>query len=105
METISPTHYDRFRAGLDDLTRAQQADDVKVLRVLQKTKRFSCFEASENATIGRTITRLIHKAYTRIDADGTRHEYGLLLRTTGGAYPLTNVELTEGGQRLLGESA
>ena len=105
MKTYSPIYLDCFSAGLDDLTREHQADEVKVLRVLQKTKRFSCFEASENATIARMMTRLMNKTYTRIDRDGTRHEYGLLLRTTDGGYPWTNVALTEGGLRLLEDSA
>ena len=105
MKTYSPIYLDCFSAGLDDLTMAQQADEVKVLRVLQKTKRFSCFEASENATIARTMTKLMHKAHTRIDPDGTRHEYGLLLRTTDGGYPWTIVELTEGGLRLMEDAA
>lgn len=88
---------DRFSAGLDELTRKQQADPAAVLRVLQKTKRFSCFEASANETIGRTVTRLIHKGAEVVKPDGSRKKYGKLLEMVGGNYPWTHVELTDGG--------
>jgi hypothetical protein len=94
-------HIDRFSAGLDDLTRKQQADHIEVLRVLSRTGRFSCFEASENDTIARTMTRLIHKGYTTVDFDGKKTDHGLLLKKTGGAYPWTTCELTDAGKRLL----
>ena len=98
-------HIDRFSAGLDDLTRKQQADHIEVLRVLARTGRFSCFEASENATISRTMTRLIHKGCTTLDADGKKTAHGLLLKRTGGEYPWTTCELTEAGKRLIGVEA
>jgi len=94
---------DRFSAGLDELTRKQQADPKAVLRVLEITKRFSCFEASENDVIARTITRMIHKGLILKKSDGTKTEYGQLIKTTGGDYPWTTVEITEGGKRLLNE--
>lgn len=104
MRKSGAVHFDRFSAGLDDLTRKQQADHVEVLRVLARTGRFSCFEASENATIGRTITRLLHKGCTMVGADGVKTEYGLLLKRAGGDYPWTNVELTESGKRMIDEA-
>jgi len=95
-------HIDRFSAGLDDLTRKQQADHIAVLRVLARTGRFSCFEASENDTIARTMDRLIHKGCTTVDADGKKTAHGALLKLLGGDYPWMTVEITEAGKRLIG---
>lgn len=93
---MSAVYIDRFSAGLDDLTRKQQADAVAVLRVLARTKRYSAFEATDNDVIARTMTRLHHKGYMH---------YGRLIqkRGDGGAYPWTNIELTEGGLKLLAD--
>lgn len=99
---MTTIHIDMFSAGLDDLTRKHQADHIEVLRVLARTGRFSLFEASENDTIARTMTRLIHKGCTTVDADGKKTAHGLLLKTTGGGYPWTTCELTEAGKRLIG---
>lgn len=96
-------HIDRFSVGLDDLTRKQQADHIQVLKVLNRTGRFSCFEASENQVIANTMTRLLNKACTTVNPDGKKLYHGLLLKTTGGAYPWTTCELTEAGKRLIGE--
>lgn len=91
-----------FSTDLDDMKRKDQADPVKVLRVLQRTGRYSVFEATANMTIARMMTRLHHKGMTRVLPDGTRREYGKLIRTVGDSgYPWTKVELTEGGKRLL----
>lgn len=90
-----------FSSGLDDLTRKQQADYIEVLRVLKREGRFSAFEASDNMTIARTITRLIHKGLTTVK-DGVKTEHGLLIETdksTG--YPWTGVKLTAAGEALL----
>lgn len=79
-----------FSAGLDDLTRKQQADHVEVLKVLARTERFSVFEATNNHVIAQTMGGLLD---------------GPLLKRTGGAYPWVTCELTEAGKRLIGESA
>lgn len=96
-------HIDRLSAGLDDLTRKQQADHVAVLRVLQKTGRFSEFEASDNPSIARTMTRLMHKGCTTVNADGSKKAYGRLLKSTGGNYPWTTCELTDAGRDCLAD--
>lgn len=80
---------DRFSAGLDDLNRKQQGDHVAVLRVLHLTGRFSCFEASENQTIARTMDYILH--------DG-------LIETTDNGYPWTGVKLTQKALDLIGET-
>lgn len=77
---------DRFSAGLDDLTRKQQADMQIVLRTLERTKRFSAFEASDNDTIARTVTDIFRLGY---------------VKDTGGGYPWTNVELTDAGRAFI----
>lgn len=63
-----PVFIDSFSVGLDDLTKKDQANDEAILRVLRKTKRFSCFEASANPTIASTMTRLCK---TRLTTDLT----------------------------------
>ena len=73
---------DCFSAGLDDLKRKQQADIACVLRVLEKTRRFSIFEATANDTIAKTMDRVMHDGY---------------VTKTGGAYPWTHVALTDKG--------
>ena len=55
---MSVVHIDRFSAGLNDLTIKDQANVEAVLNVLRRTKRFSCFEASANQTIARTMKRI-----------------------------------------------
>jgi hypothetical protein len=97
-------HIDRFSAGLDDLTRKQQADHIAVLRVLARTKRFSCFEASENQVIAKTMDRLLWKECTTVNGV-EKIKHGVLLKRTGGEYPWTTVELTDAGKRLISEAA
>lgn len=77
---------DRFSAGLDDLNRKQQADMQIVLRVMEKAKRFSSFEASDNDVIARTVTDIFRLGY---------------VKDMGGGYPWTNVELTDAGRKFL----
>ena len=74
-----------FTSGLDDMKRKDQKDVVKVLRVLNKCNRYSVFEATENQTIAQMMTRLHHKGSTMVQPDGSRREYGLLIKRTGGA--------------------
>ena len=76
-----------FTAGLDELTRKQQKDIATVLRVLQKTKRFSVFEATANQVIAKTVTVLF--------------ERGLIENTKQGTFPWTHVTLTDAGERFL----
>lgn len=90
-----------FSSGLDDMKRKDQKDVIKVLRILAECGRYSVFEATANMDIARMMTRLHHKGCTRVLSDGTKRPYGLLIKTTGGEYPWTEVELTEGGKRLL----
>lgn len=88
-------------SGLDEMPRKDQRDVVKVLRVLAKCGRYSVFEATSNQTIARMMDKICHKGCTIIKADGSRKDYGLLIRRTVGEYPWTNIALTEGGIALL----
>lgn len=90
-----------FSSGLDDMKRKDQKDVVKVLRVLAKCGRYSVFEATDNQTIATMMDRITRKKCTLVGKDGVEREYGRLLRRTGGEYPWTEIELTEGGKRLL----
>lgn len=93
-------HIDCFSAGLDDLTRAQQADPIAVLRVLARTGRFSIFEATENDVIARTMDRLLWIPFVT-HSNGAITDHGLLITRIGGQYPWSEIELTEAGNRLL----
>lgn len=90
-----------FSAGIDDLTRKQQADPLHILRILERTKRFSVFEATANDVIARTMTKMMHKGCKRLMPDGTRKNYGVLLSHIGGDYPWTKVQLTDGARQML----
>ena len=79
-------HICSFSAGLDEMKRKDQADPVKVLRVLAKCGRYSVFEATDNQTIAEMMTRLLSKGF---------------IEATGGQYPWTEIALTDGGKRLL----
>ena len=75
-----------FSAGLDEMKRKDQANPVKVLRVLSKSGRYSVFEATDNQTIARTMGMLLSKGF---------------IKATGGQYPWAEIALTDGGKRLL----
>lgn len=98
---MNSTHICCFTSGLDDMKRKDQRDVVKVLRVLADCGRYSVFEATANQTIATMMDRIVSKACTLIGPDGTKRDYGLLLKRVGGAYPWTEIEVTEGGKRLL----
>ena len=80
------THIDRFTAGLDELTRKEQASYACVLSVLNETGRFSVFEAGENPTIAGTLDRLIGEQ---------------LIEVTPDAFPWSKVKLTDAGKQIL----
>lgn len=60
-------HIDRFSAGLDELTRRQQADVSTVLSVLGRVKRYSVFEATDNDVIATTMDRVIADKLIKTD--------------------------------------
>ena len=94
-----------FTSGLDEMKRKDQGDAVKVLQVLERTKRFSVFEATANNTLARTISNIMSRGYSVIIREsGERRDYGKLVERTGGAYPWVNIELTDGGKRLLSDT-
>ena len=83
---MSKLHVCCFSAGLCDLTRKQQADPAVVLGILKRLGRYSCFEASDNRVIAKTM-----------DAIAAR---GLLVRT-GEAYPWITCQVTPSGEQFL----
>jgi DNA-binding HxlR family transcriptional regulator len=87
---VNAIYVDSFSGGIDDMRRADQREIAKVLRVLadQKPKRFSVFEATDNQTIARTMTRIVHEGYITTD-----HSCG---------YPWTEYELTAKGRAVIG---
>ncbi len=85
---MSVIHICSFTTGIDDMKRAAQRDPREVLAVLDghPVKRFSCFAASANPGIAKTMTLLFDRK---------------LVRATGGAYPWTEYEITEAGIAVL----
>jgi hypothetical protein len=86
MSTKDQIHVCRFSAGLDDLSRAQQANPAVVLVTLKRLGRYSCFEASDNRVIAKTMDSL--------------HERRLL-DSSGGAYPWSTCTVTKLGEQFL----
>lgn len=86
---MSGFHIDSFSAGLDDLTRRQAKNWRTVLRVLDRVKRFSVFEATANDDIARTMTDLASEQYKFIVVDDSP------------GYPWSNVALTDAGRAYL----
>jgi hypothetical protein len=54
---------DSFSGAIGDMKPADKNDMRKVLAVLDKTPRFSCFEASERPAIANTLTDLMLSGY------------------------------------------
>jgi hypothetical protein len=101
---MTHVHICRFSAGLDDLTRKQQADHIAVLRVLKRTGRFSIFEATDNPVIARMMTRLTSKSLITVASDGVKTVRGLMVNTDNSCgYPWTKVTLTPAAEQLLSE--
>jgi len=75
-----------FSTGIDEMKRKDQKDPAKVLAVLKAYPRFSCFEASTNPGIAKTMTLLFERK---------------LVKNIGGAYPWTDVEITELGEAVI----
>lgn len=81
---------DSFSAGLDDLTRKQQKDEVSVMVALSKMTRFSIFEVTANQTIANMMDDIARRK---------------LIETTGGQYPWTTFKITEAGQRIIDDAS
>lgn len=105
MKKPTLTFVDCFSVGLSDLKQGDAADLAKVLRILAETGRFSCFEASDNPTIARTMTRLMHsdlvEQYTP-EAYKAKPEPGGARARDQDTYPWTFVRLTKKGRALIG---
>lgn len=76
-----------FGTGIDEMPRKDQRDHLKVLRVLAQEKRFSIFEATANQVIAKTMDYLLKESG--------------LVKSVGGAYPWTEIEITEAGRAEL----
>ena len=87
---MSRVHIDSFSVGIDELKKKDQANHLVVLKMITDAGRFSCFEASDNPTIARTMTRLCSGPLMETD-----------IQTCG--YPWTLVKLTDEGRKALKE--
>lgn len=83
---MSNVHVCRFSRGLNDLSRKQQSDPVTLLRALKRLGRYSCFEASDNRVIAKTMD-LLHERK--------------LLDSSCGAYPWSTCTVTPLGEQFL----
>lgn len=79
-----------FSSAISEMKRKDQGDPAKVLAVIEKSPRVSCFDLSENQTIARTVTRLKHDGL--IEYPDPQPEY-----------PWNNIVLTEAGKLKLKE--
>lgn len=77
-------HLCSFSSGLDSMKRRDQKYPERVLRVLREVKCFSVFEATENATIAKTMTYLVSSGLIEVEPLG---------------YPWANVKLTAKGEK------
>lgn len=103
-EKITFMFVDRFSAGLDDMPRKDQRSQIKVLRVLARTGKFSCFEASENQVIAGTVTALMHGPWIERyvpDSYKGKPEPGGAVAPDQDTYPWTFVRLTDAGREVL----
>lgn len=83
-----PFHICVTSIGLEELTRKQQRDRVRVARLIAEAGRFSVFEATSSKEIARTI-----------DAIG---EAGWFVFDESIGYPWVKVTLTDEGRKALG---
>ena len=101
---LSAGFIDTFSTAIDDLPRADQANQLKVLAVLAQTGRFSCFEASANQTIARTMTALMRgplvESYVP-DSYKSKAESGGARGPDRDTYPWTFVRITAAGRAAL----
>ena len=81
---------DSFSA-MECLTRMQQGQTAIVLRALDRAKRFTCFEASENSVIAATMTRIYQARAPLLEPE-----------TETDAYPWHRVVLTPHGRSVAG---
>jgi hypothetical protein len=83
---MTRAYVDCFGA-LPAMRRREQRDTIHVGRAVALAGRFSCFEASANDTIARTMTVLCHNGWFDLEDAG---------------YPWTKVTLTAKGRAALG---
>jgi hypothetical protein len=82
---------DSFSGAIDDMTRKDQRNAIKVLHVLAKHPRFSTFDATANNGIATTLTYLFREEFI-VDSRPKQE------------YPWHQVEVTEKGKSLLGSA-
>ena len=83
---------DSFSGAIDDMTRKDQRNAIKVLQVLANHPRFSTFDATANNGIATTITYLFREEF--IVETKPKQEY-----------PWHRVEVTEKGKALMQAAA
>lgn len=101
--TAGPMFIDSFSAGLDEIPRSKLTKD-RVLQVLNRTGRFSVFEASAYPKIARLMTdimasdlveRYVPASYRgKLEPEGTRGP-------DQDTFPWTYVRLTAAGRAAL----
>ena len=82
-----PYFIDSFSGDLASLPAKKRRDSDAVLRLLWQSPRFSCFDATEHATLAWTLDRL--------------KDTGMIEYKTGIGYPWCEVRLTDAGKERL----
>lgn len=65
---MSRVHIDYFGSAIGEMKRRDQSDNFKVLLVLKASPRFSVFDATDNQSIAKTLTRLMDLAFIEYPA-------------------------------------
>lgn len=90
---------DRFTC-LDDLKGKDRADPLKILAVLDKTGRFSCFDV--DTRMASTITWLCNSSgWIRTEHDEVVKDPDGYGSRTRSLYPWTSVTLTDAGRAAI----
>ena len=75
--------------SLDDLKAKHEVDAVTVLAALSHVKAYSVFDATRTQRLARTMDRIGNAGW---------------IRTTGGAYPWIEFEITDAGRAVLAKT-
>jgi hypothetical protein len=95
---------DSFSVGLDEIPRKEITTE-RILMILHKQGRFSCFEASANQKIAHAVTDIMHSNLVERylpDRFKGKPEIGGTTSPDRDTYPWTYVRLTDAGLRMLG---
>ena len=80
----TPVFITSWSSGLDAMKRRDQRYPDKVLQQLERSPRFSVFEATENATISKTMDWLVKEKLIEVDNESVGYPWSIAKITTKG---------------------